>query len=131
MLAVGCTKAPQDTSAASSALVIKEADLGNADFRGAALKPDTTDAPLRHWMQQRFGGPWPATRITQYAPALRALGVSAPADMPNWSSIAEDGAKAADIGDEQAVRAACRMCHQSYQTLYAQTRRAQALPAGL
>ncbi len=133
LLSAGCKKEDKEAPLPPAPLAFREADFGQATFvlpvsqSGDAAAP----APLRDWMKARFGGPWPAQRITQYAPALRALAGAAPAAMPNWTSIARDGAHAAELGDEHAVRAACRACHDAYQQSYASTLRTAPLHSGL
>ena len=133
LLSVGCKQDDNGAPLPPPPLAYQPADLGQSRFvlpkieRGDAAAP----APLRDWMNARFGGPWPAQRITQYAPALRALAGAAPKTMPNWTSIARDGAHAAELGDEHAVRAACRACHDAYQQTYVSTLRAEPLRSGL
>lgn len=52
----------------------------------------------------------------------------APAGYTNWASIAKDGAKAAREGQLDAVKAACRGCHDQYKTKYKTEIRARAIP---
>jgi hypothetical protein len=42
---------------------------------------------------------------------------------PNWASIARDGADAARSQTLDAVKAACRSCHQQYRAKYKQEMR--------
>lgn len=80
-------------------------------------------------MQQQFGGTWPGSRVTSFVPAFGFLERMTPDDMPNWASIARDGRRAAAEGDDLAVRAACRACHESYGSAYANKLRSAPLPA--
>lgn len=125
-----CKKPEKDAPVTPVNLPIAEADVAGSDFVRAPLAEDAGNAPMRIWMRTQFGGPWPAKRITQLAPALKQLETLSPANMPNWVSVARDGRRSAEMGDEHAVRAACRSCHEQYSELYAATSRATPLPAG-
>jgi cytochrome c556 len=59
------------------------------------------------------------------ADVLERVAGFAPADpgYPNWASIARDGADAARIQSLDAVKAACRSCHQQYRAKYKQEMR--------
>jgi hypothetical protein len=51
--------------------------------------------------------------------ALTKISTFAPGPgYPNWGSIARDGADAARVQNLDAVKAACRSCHNQYKTKY-------------
>ncbi len=50
--------------------------------------------------------------------SFESLAEKGAAGYPNWISIARDGADAARIEDLDAVKSACRSCHQQYQGRY-------------
>jgi hypothetical protein len=52
------------------------------------------------------------------AAALPKLAASPSPAYTNWSSIARDGADAARVENLDAVKAACRGCHNQYRELY-------------
>jgi hypothetical protein len=47
---------------------------------------------------------------------------------PSWASIARDGADAARVQSLDAVKAACRSCHQQYRAQYKQEMRDRPIP---
>jgi len=47
---------------------------------------------------------------------------------PNWVSISLDGANAARAADVEAVKAACRGCHEQYKDKYRAELRSRPLP---
>jgi hypothetical protein len=51
-----------------------------------------------------------------------------PPKMPNWTSIAKDGALAARAGDYNAVKASCRGCHTQYKSRYLAEFRTREFP---
>lgn len=52
----------------------------------------------------------------------------ATAGYPNWVSIAKDGANAARAADLEAVKAACRGCHEQYKNKYRGEMRSRPIP---
>jgi hypothetical protein len=52
------------------------------------------------------------------ATALTKVVKFAPAGYTNWASIARDGANAAKAQNLDAVKAACRGCHDQYKAKY-------------
>ncbi len=73
---------------------------------------------LQAWMTASFGPPLDVHDFRVLVPALAALASIAPPGYPNWASIARDGAGAAAIEDDGAVKAACRGCHAQYLDRY-------------
>jgi len=59
--------------------------------------------------------------------ALEKLATFAPPGYPNWVSIAKDGADAARVQNLDAVKAACRGCHNQYKARYKQENRDRPL----
>jgi cytochrome c556 len=55
--------------------------------------------------------------------ALDKVATFAPPGFPNWVSIAKDGADAARVQNLDAVKAACRGCHNQYRAKYKQEMR--------
>jgi hypothetical protein len=52
----------------------------------------------------------------------------APPGYTNWRSIAKDGADAARVENGDAVRAACRGCHNQYKERYKKEMRDRPVP---
>jgi hypothetical protein len=50
--------------------------------------------------------------------ALDKVATFAPPGYPNWVSIAKDGADASRVQNLDAVKAACRGCHNQYKAKY-------------
>jgi hypothetical protein len=55
--------------------------------------------------------------------ALDKVATFAPVGYPNWVSISKDGADAARVQNLDAVKAACRGCHNQYKAKYKQEMR--------
>lgn len=92
---------------------------------------DGGDCPLQGWMKQI----WPHMKANDYegtAKLLERCAKLAPGDAktayPNWVSISLDGANAARAADMEAVKAACRGCHEQYKDKYRAELRARPLP---
>ncbi len=52
----------------------------------------------------------------------------APSGYTKWASIAKDGATAAKASNTDAVKAACRGCHDQYKSKYKAEMRTRAIP---
>ena len=61
------------------------------------------------------------------ATALDKIATFAPPGYANWSSISKDGANAARAQNLDAVKAACRGCHNQYKDKYKKEMRARPL----
>ncbi|HEY1960420.1 MAG TPA: hypothetical protein VGH28_32640 [Polyangiaceae bacterium] len=92
---------------------------------------DAGDCPLQGWMKQI----WPHMKANDYegtAELLERCAKLAPENAktayPNWVSISLDGANAARAADMEAVKAACRGCHEQYKDKYRAELRARPLP---
>lgn len=129
ILVVACKKAPETDRRPPVSFPVGDTDLAGVDFVRHSPPSAPGTAPLRSWMQQQFGGTWPGSRVTNFVPAFILLEQMKPEDMPNWPSIARDGRRAAEQGDDLAVRAACRACHESYGASYANKLRSAPLAA--
>jgi hypothetical protein len=97
---------------------------------GCGTKPQP-DCPLQGWMKQI----WPHMKANDYegtAALLEHCAKLAPPDAktayPNWVSISIDGANAARAADMEAVKAACRGCHEQYKDKYRKEMRSRPLP---
>ena len=64
------------------------------------------------------------------AEALRKVASLAPPEFTTWSQLANDGARAAELGDRRAVRATCNGCHQAWREPYRERFRERPLRAG-
>ena len=92
---------------------------------------DGGDCPLQAWMKQI----WPHMKSNDYegtAELLERCAKLAPPNAktayPNWVSISLDGANAARAADMEAVKAACRGCHEQYKDKYRAELRSRPLP---
>ncbi len=121
------------TSASSPAPPTPQAPTLPADAGSACgLKP-LPDCPLQGWMKQNMTPAMNAKDWQGLASALEHAGTLAPpnyvaAGYPNWVSIAKDGANAARAADLEAVKAACRGCHDQYKKKYRMEMRTRPLP---
>ena len=62
------------------------------------------------------------------ASALERATPLAPAGYTNWVSITKDGANAARAAELEAIKAACRGCHEQYKTKYRTEMRTRPIP---
>jgi hypothetical protein len=87
------------------------------------------DCPLQAWMKNNVAPVMKPPQFTALAAAFDAMANFAPpTGYPNWKSISKDGAEAARAQDVNAVKAACRGCHQQYKDKYRAELRARPLP---
>jgi hypothetical protein len=94
---------------------------------------DAGSFPLQVWMKQNMTPPMKAKNWLGMADSLEHAATLAPpnyatAGYANWVSIAKDGANAARAADLDAVKAACRGCHEQYKTKYRTEMRARPIP---
>jgi hypothetical protein len=104
------------------------------------------DCPLQGWMRQNMNPPMKAKDWQGMADALERAALLVPPDYvdgsadgrtsqtpkngyANWVSIARDGANAARAAELDAVKAACRGCHEQYKKKYRKEMRLRPLPA--
>jgi hypothetical protein len=121
---------PVTPSASTSPSPSASARVTDGGTCGAAGLPD---CPLQGWMKQNMNAPMKAHDWQGMADALeRAVFIAPPAyatsGYTNWVSIAKDGANAARAAELDAVKAACRGCHQQYKTKYRAEMRTRILP---
>jgi hypothetical protein len=94
---------------------------------------DAGSFPLQVWMKQNMTPRMNAKDWQGMADSLERAATLAPPNYAttgyvNWVSIAKDGANAARAADLEAVKAACRGCHEQYKTKYRTEMRARPLP---
>lgn len=121
-LAVGGPAAPKPSAdaAASAPLAPKDASAPLPDAAsptGCGTKP-LPDCPLQGWMRAHAEAPLASGDLPALAESLDAISKMAPPGYTNWASIARDGAATARTNQVDAVKAACRSCHQQYKTKY-------------
>jgi hypothetical protein len=81
------------------------------------------DCPLQGWMRKNMNPPMKSKDYQGLADSLERAAKLAPPDYAkagytNWVSIAQDGANAARAAELDAVKAACRGCHEQYKKKY-------------
>lgn len=113
------------TSTASAATFVLGDGGGTCGSKG--LPP----CPLQAWMKTNMTPPMNAHDWQGIADALERAALLAPppaAGYTNWVSIAKDGANAARAAELDAVKAACRGCHDQYKNKYRQEMRMRPVP---
>lgn len=90
------------------------------------------DCPLQAWMKKNMTPPLLAKDWQGMADALERAATIAPPDYAktgyvNWVSICHDGANAARAAEYEAVKAACRGCHEQYKNKYRSEMRARPI----
>jgi hypothetical protein len=130
----------QDAAPALSAILpplptpsVSQAPTPTAIPSSSTAAVDAGSFPLQVWMKQNMNPPMKAKDWQGMADSLEHAATLAPpnhatAGYPNWVSIAKDGANAARAADLEAVKAACRGCHEQYKNKYRAEMRARALP---
>ncbi|MBV9947577.1 MAG: hypothetical protein JOZ69_12055 [Myxococcales bacterium] len=83
--------------------------------------------PLFSWMKANLAPAIAASDFAGLEASLRKLAGFAPPGYPSWASIARDGADAARVQNLDAVKAACRGCHNQYRDRYKAELRDRAL----
>lgn len=91
---------------------------GGASGAGECGTKPLPDCPLQAWMKANMNPPSLAGDTAALAIALEKAASFAPAGYTNWTSISNDGAKAAKGGDLAAAKASCRSCHDQYKKKY-------------
>ncbi len=104
----------------------------SSDAGACGLKP-LPDCPLQGWMKHNMTPAMNAHDWQGLSNALEHAATLAPPDYAaagyvNWVSIAKDGANAARAADLEAVKAACRGCHDQYKKKYRMEMRTRPLP---
>jgi len=125
---VSATPSASAARAAQTQATPPPGDAGGA----CGLKP-LPDCPLQGWMKQNMTPAMNAHDWQGLSNALEHAATLAPPDYAaagyvNWVSIARDGANAARAADLEAVKAACRGCHEQYKKKYRTEMRTRPLP---
>lgn len=121
---IAITPMPIPTASAS-------AHLGDGGL-ACGTKP-LPDCPLQAWMKKNMTPPMEAKDWLGMADALERAATVAPPNYAttgyvNWVSIAHDGANAARAADMNAIKAACRGCHDQYKNKYRTEMRTRPVP---
>lgn len=109
------------------------ASARGGDAGAACGRKGLPDCPLQGWMKANMNPPMKSSDWQGIAEALEHAAKLAPPDYAksgytNWVSISEDGANAARAAELNAVKAACRGCHDQYKNKYRAEMRARPLP---
>ncbi len=83
--------------------------------------------PLYTWMKANTSPAISAADFDALDTALEKVATFAPPGYANWVSIAKDGADAARVQNLDAVKAACRGCHNQYKAKYKREMRDRAI----
>ena len=114
----------------SSSVAATPTPIATASSSAAA---DAGSYPLQVWMKQNMTPPMNAKNWQGMADSLERAATLAPPNYAttgytNWVSIAKDGANAARAADLEAVKAACRGCHEQYKKKYRAEMRSRPIP---
>lgn len=101
---------------------------GPADGAGVCGPTPLPPCPLQGWMKTNTAPAMAAKDFGALATAFQKIQTFAPAGYTNWASISKDGAAAAQAQNLDAVKAACRGCHEQYKTKYKTEMRIRPLP---
>jgi hypothetical protein len=114
--AVGTTSAATEPATATATATVA-ASAGPASTCGDKLLPP---CPLYAWMKKNTSPAMRAHDFDALATALEKVATFAPKQpgYVHWASISRDGAAAARVQNLDAVKAACRGCHDQYKDKY-------------
>jgi hypothetical protein len=90
-------------------------------------EPGLAPCPLQRFMRQQVAAPLARGDMKMIAASLRRVAALAPSEMTSWSSIASQGAAAADQDDTKSLRATCSACHEAYRAAYRAKYRARPI----
>jgi hypothetical protein len=76
------------------------------------------DCPTQHWMKATLQAHLRNKDYKRLEAALHELAARQPAGYDGWSSLAEQAADAARSGQHQAVRQACKQCHDDHRARF-------------
>ena len=85
---------------------------------GAACGAKENPCPLQKWMKSNMGQQLAGEDYAALAASFDKLAKSSPDKSWDWSKIATDGAAAAKAKNNDAVKAACKSCHDQYKKSY-------------
>jgi len=121
----------------------RTADKREAEAEASALRaPSPTDAqpsattcgssgspdcPLQHWMKATLQTYQRARDYEHLSRAFHELAEHAPEGYADWQTQAEHGAELAEQHDADAIKHACKACHDAHRSRYRRERRAAAL----
>jgi hypothetical protein len=106
------------------------ADAGAAATGAECGRKPLPDCPLQGWMKNNTTPAITSKDFNALAVALDKIAAFAPGSgYPNWVSISKDGAAAARASELEAVKAACRGCHDQYKAKYKAELRGRPLPS--
>jgi hypothetical protein len=94
------------------------APSGSTSAAATCGKKPLPDCPLQGWMKANTSAAMSAQNFDALEKAFNQIVNYAPPGYANWASISKDGAKAAHDQSVDAVKAACRGCHNQYQKKY-------------
>jgi len=144
-LVAGCDHHDETQGASASATVVlpplpplppldaEDAQAARFPDGGLCGTKGLPDCPLQGWMKQTMSPRIKSSDWAGLAEALDHVGTLAPPDYKkagyeNWVTISQDGANAARAAEMNAVKAACRGCHEQYKTKYRAEMRTRPLP---
>jgi hypothetical protein len=81
-------------------------------------QPGLPPCPLQSFMRNQVAASLARGDMKGMAEALRKVATLAPPEFTTWSQLANDGARAAELGDRRALRATCNGCHQAWRQAY-------------
>jgi hypothetical protein len=85
------------------------------------------DCPLQAWMKANMGRQAMDGNLEAIERGFRILAGTPLSGYPDWASLAQTGAAAAQHGDLDAAKAACKRCHEAYRDRYRAERRSAPL----
>jgi hypothetical protein len=84
--------------------------------------------PLELWMETELSGPLQTKDWEHLGRSLRALVADAPAPFARWGEWATRGSAAVRLRNADAVRSACKGCHEAYREDYRRRMPQRAAP---
>lgn len=85
--------------------------------------------PLGKWMKPNVGAPMAGQEYATVAASMRVVAGRVPSgNYGNWASLSTQAAAAAAKGDLNAIKAACKGCHDAYKTQYRSEHPGDAYP---
>lgn len=109
----GCKKHPPSASAREPETVAVAA----APAPTPAPCPEGRECVLERWMDGVLSH-LDVSTPAPFARAFRDLAAAQPDGYPEWRTLAESGAAAAERGDAAGVKRACNGCHDQYRPRY-------------
>lgn len=118
----GCDASSASPAAESQSAVLQAEELVEC---GEDRQPE---CPLQGWMKANLSSHLRNRNWSRLAVSLDHLSEMAPAGYDGWGKLAQDGARAARGGNLEAVRRACKNCHDRHRDAYKTSNRARQLP---